>query len=174
MGRDLFSGVGRGFASRHKGAGGKPQARVDLKAGYIPVKLGADDFLGEWQITREITDFRILEAGTLEGMATFTPTEAGLRYFERGTLSFAGGAPLVAERSYLWSFTETEVFVAYADGAPFHSFARAGGPEATPHLCGEDLYHGTYSFVGFPDWQVTWTVKGPRKDYRSITRYARA
>ena len=138
------------------------------------MKLGADDFLGEWQITREITDFRILEAGTLEGLARFTPADAGLLYHERGTLRFAGGVPLVAERSYLWRFTDTDVFVAYADGAPFHSFPLEGGPEATPHLCGEDMYRGTYSFVGFPDWQVTWTVKGPRKDYRSVTRYTRA
>ena len=138
------------------------------------MKLGADDFLGEWRITREITDFRILESGSLEGVAEFTATDDGLRYHERGTLQFAGGAPMVAERANLWTFTDTDVFVAYADGAPFHSFARTGGPEATPHLCGDDWYHGTYSFVAFPDWTVTWSVKGPRKDYRSVTHYQRA
>ena len=110
----------------------------------------------------------------MEGLARFTPADAGLLYHERGTLRFAGGAPLVAERSYLWRFTDTDVFVAYADGAPFHSFPLAGGPEATPHLFGEDMYRGTYSFVGFPDWQVTWTVKGPCTDYRPVTRYTRA
>jgi len=65
------------------------------------------------------------------------------------------------------------VRVTHDDDTPFHSFARVGAPEATPHLCGADMYHGTYSFVRFPDWQVTWTVKGPRKDYRSVTQYTR-
>jgi hypothetical protein len=138
------------------------------------VILGATDFLGDWRITREITDFRLREGGRLEGLARFTPEGEGLRYHESGMLSFAGGAPIRAERSYLWHFTEIEVQVAYADGAPFHSFSRAGGHEATPHLCGEDLYRGTYSFVAFPAWEVTWSVEGPRKDYRSVTRYTRA
>ena len=137
------------------------------------MKLTPADFEGSWQISRQITDFRIVESGTLEGEVTFTPHAQGLLYTERGTLRFAGGAPMAAERSYIWSFTDTDVFVAYADGAPFHSFPMTGGPEATPHLCGEDMYRGTYSFVRFPDWKVTWSVKGPRKDYRSVTTYQR-
>ena len=136
--------------------------------------LGAEDFLGEWRITREIIDFRMRESGRLEGLARFTPEGEGLRYFESGTLSFAGGTPIRAERGYLWHFTKSEVQVAYADGAPFHSFSRTGGPGATSHLCGEDMYRGTYVFSGFPEWQVTWSVNGPRKDYRSVTRYTRA
>ena len=136
--------------------------------------LEPDDFIGRWTITRQITDFRIIESGTLEGEAQFAPQDGGLLYTERGTLRFAGGAPMVAERSYLWTFTDEAVLVAYADGAAFHSFARTGGAEATPHLCGADMYRGTYSFAAFPDWQVTWSVKGPRKDYRSVTHYARA
>lgn len=138
------------------------------------MKLGQADFQGDWLINRAITDFRIMETGTLEGVAGFVPDGEGLRYTERGTLRFAGGSPMVAERSYLWRFAGDAVFVAYADGSPFHSFELTGGPEATPHLCGEDLYRGMYSFLRFPDWQVTWTVKGPRKNYRSVTQYRRA
>lgn len=129
--------------------------------------------MGTWKISRQITDFRILESGHLEGRAQFTSQDSGLFYHERGALTFAGGAPIVAERAYFWTFSDTDVFVAYDDGAPFHSFSLAADHAATPHLCGDDLYTGTYSFVGFPDWQVTWSVKGPRKDYRSITQYTR-
>jgi len=138
------------------------------------VKLDATDYVGTWQITREITDFRILESGKLVGEATFARADGGLAYHEKGMLSFAGCAPMVAERRYFWTFTEEDVLVSYDDGSPFHSFACTGGPKSTPHLCGEDLYEGTYSFVRFPQWQVTWTVKGPRKNYRSVTQYARA
>lgn len=142
--------------------------------GELQVKLSATDFAGEWRIARQITDMRILESGTLEGTAQFTPIDGGLRYREEGTLVLAGGPPIRAERGYLWRFDEDAVHVDHADGAPFHSFALTGGPEATPHLCGEDMYRGTYSFVRFPDWQVTWVVEGPRKNYRSVTRYTRA
>ncbi len=188
-----MSGVGRGFLTRHKGRGRNPQGRDAHVAGNggfafdaegdfsqrsacdgwrVPqVKLSAVDFEGNWRIQREITDMRILESGTLEGEAHFTAKENGLLYHERGMLRFAGGAPVLAERSYQWSFQDDEVFVAYADGTPFHCFARVGAPVATPHLCGEDMYRGLYSFVRFPQWQVTWTVKGPRKNYRSVTQY---
>ncbi|MEL6840169.1 MAG: DUF6314 family protein [Pseudomonadota bacterium] len=135
------------------------------------MKLSAQDFAGAWRISRQITDMRILESGALVGEAQFTAIDGGLRYDEQGMLIFAGGAPVKAERSYLWHFGPDEVQVTYADGAPFHSFALTGGREATPHVCGEDLYQGTYSFVRFPDWQVTWTVQGPRKNYRSVTHY---
>lgn len=137
------------------------------------MKLTPEDFAGVWTISRQITDMRILESGTLQGEAEFTPTDAGLHYHERGTLVFAGGAPVLAERSYQWTFTEDAVHVAHGDGTPFHSFALTGGPEATPHLCGEDMYRGVYSFVSFPDWRVTWSVTGPRKNYRSVTDYSR-
>lgn len=138
------------------------------------MKLGADDFLGQWRISREITDLRILESGSLEGDAVFTRSDDGLSYHEKGQLRFAGSAPIMAERRYLWSFGETAITVKFADGAPFHSFALTGAPTATPHLCGEDMYRGIYSFVRFPDWQVTWNVEGPRKAYRSVTHYTRA
>ena len=37
------------------------------------MKLTPADFEGSWQISRQITDFRIMESGTLEGEVTFTP-----------------------------------------------------------------------------------------------------
>ena len=138
------------------------------------MKRGADDFLGAWRITREIVDHKLGQTGSLEGDATLTATAGRLRYHERGTLRYGGGAPLVAERGYLWSFTPDAVEVAYDDGAPFHKFVPEGRVDATPHLCGEDLYHGSYDLTGFPVWSVTWSVRGPRKDYRSVTWYRRA
>ncbi len=137
------------------------------------MNLTAADFVGAWRITREITDFRLHESGVLEGEASFSESETGLLYHERGTLRFAGGAPLVAERRYQWVFGANEVAVNYADGSAFHSFVPTGSPVAKPHLCGEDLYNGSYSFAAFPAWQVTWSVEGPRKNYRSVTHYSR-
>ena len=138
------------------------------------MKRGIEDFRGDWQITREIADHRLGQTGTLDGTAKLSGGGATLTYHERGTLRFGQGAPLVAERRYLWTFTTDAVLVAYADGAAFHAFRPEGLAEATPHLCGQDMYHGQYDLTGFPAWSVTWSVSGPRKDYRSVTWYRRA
>ena len=137
------------------------------------MKLRAEDFIGGWNIARDITDMRILESGTMRGQASFIEERGKLVYHEQGLMRFAGGSPVKAERRYIWSFHETHVDVVFADGSPFHSFELSGGPRASPHLCGDDMYKGIYSFVQFPLWQVTWLVEGPRKNYRSVTRYSR-
>jgi hypothetical protein len=62
--------------------------------------------------------------------------------------------------------------VLFADGRPFHAFdPGAARPEAA-HDCPPDLYRVRYDFSDWPDWQAAWEVRGPRKDYRMVSRYA--
>jgi hypothetical protein len=135
------------------------------------VKLQAKDFLGRWDVKRTITDMRVLETGVLNGEAVFSDGDDCLNYREKGTLVFGGGAPLVAERSYIWRFGLERVEVLFEDGRPFHGFDLVGAPQADDHLCGDDLYKGGYVFVRWPEWKVVWNVEGPRKRYRSETIY---
>lgn len=137
------------------------------------MKLSRQDFLGTWSISREITDHKIMETGVLSGEASFSERAGQLLYSEQGTLRFAGGAPMKTERQYLWTFFEDRVDVSFEDGRAFHSFALTGAPEASVHYCGEDVYRGSYWFHTFPTWKVVWSVKGPRKDYRSETVFVR-
>ncbi|MEM8536805.1 MAG: DUF6314 family protein [Pseudomonadota bacterium] len=137
------------------------------------MKLAAADFAGEWRMSRQIDDLRIGESGALYGTVSFTHDGDTLRYEEKGTLVFASAAPIKAQRAYIWRFAGKHVEVAYANGAPFHSFPLVAEAAATPHLCGDDTYNGVYAFADFPQWQLTWNVTGPRKNYRTVTTFTR-
>lgn len=135
------------------------------------VILGRDDFAGVWRMTRRIAD-RLGPDGEFDGIAEMVAdADNGLRYRESGRLALGSGPPMTAERRYLWRFFEGRVMVAFADGAPFHTFQPAGRVAGTDHPCGADLYRVRYDFHHWPAWQTEWTVIGPRKDYTSLTTY---
>ena len=136
--------------------------------------LTAQDFQGDWQLDRVITDRLGTMNGRLSGVATLTGNDAQMAYDETGRLTLATGSVMAATRGYLWTFKATRVVVRFADGADFHAFVPDGQAIGTTHLCGEDLYDVTYDFRDWPVWTATWSVKGPRKDYTSVSRYQRA
>ena len=135
--------------------------------------LMAKDFLGDWQLDRVITDRLGTMNGTLTGVATLSGTGAHVSYDETGRLTLAAGPVMEATRRYLWAFEAGGVVVRFTDGADFHAFAPDGKAVGTTHLCGEDLYDVTYDFRDWPVWTATWSVKGPRKDYTSVSSYQR-
>jgi hypothetical protein len=133
-----------------------------------------DDFLGDWHISRRITDRFADQLGTLEGVAVLRAEGAkGLIYEETGTLLLGTAAPMQANRSYLWTFGPDAVAVRFANGDPFHDFAPDGQSQGSDHLCGADMYKVSYDFRDWPAWTATWSVAGPAKDYTMRTRYAR-
>ena len=136
------------------------------------MRLGAADFAGRWRLERRITDHRGGPESVLRGEVYLEPVAGGLEYRERGSLRLGDGPPLEAERRYFWAFIEGEVRVRFADGAPFHAFVPAGKGAGTPHPCGDDLYQCAYDFTAWPRWRVTWRVRGPRKDYLSVSEHA--
>ena len=137
------------------------------------MRLAAADFAGTWRLSRRIDDARAGQVGLLEGRAVLTPVPGGLRYDEAGTLRYGAGPPLQALRRYLWAFAEGAVEVAFDDGRPFHRFVPEGRAAGTDHPCGADHYRVAYDFDHWPDWQATWRVTGPAKDYVLVSRYAR-
>lgn len=128
------------------------------------------DFLGEWRLERLILPAEGPQA-RFSGGARFTPEGAGLRYYETGEIVLPGAAPMRAERAYLWHAEGAEIVVRFADGRAFHRFTPAQ-PEAA-HWCDPDDYRVRYDFSAWPAWVAEWQVKGPRKDYRMISRYDR-
>lgn len=135
--------------------------------------LNAADFLGTWVLSRTIKDHLGTMDGSLKGKAAFHADGGTLRYSESGALKLALGPVMQAERSYLWAFQGDRVVVQFDDGAAFHDFAPNGLSDGTQHLCGTDLYKCTYDFRAWPAWSATWQVKGPRKDYVSVSQYIR-
>lgn len=131
-------------------------------------------FEGDWRLTKRIADART-GTGVFEGRATFTRQGDALTYLELGVLTPPGtDVGLEAERRYSWREENGWIAISFEDGRAFHAFPQGVvDPEAT-HLCDPDRYEVEYDFAGWPDWQVVWTVTGPRKDYRMTARYARA
>ncbi|WP_296424170.1 DUF6314 family protein [Yoonia sp.] len=131
------------------------------------------DFAGGWQLRRMIADRLTGQDGQLTGTAHFADAGQGrLKYTETGQLRLGHGPVLAATRSYFWQFADDRVAVTFADGAAFHSFAPAGHAAGTDHPCGADFYTVRYDFTRWPEWQATWVVTGPRKDYSSVSVYA--
>lgn len=125
------------------------------------------DLLGRWRIDRAIEN-RAGPDAAFEGEGVFAPVGDDLVWRETGLFRIAGGNPMPASRSYIWSFQDDRIVVFYEDGSPFHCVT---GPDFNcSHLCGDDLYRGVYSFSIPESWAVEWTVTGPRKDYFSISR----
>ncbi|MBV2361252.1 trigger factor [Thalassococcus sp. CAU 1522] len=125
------------------------------------------DFLGTWTLSRDL-DHADGTRARFDGRAVWTAQEDGALYVETGTLTLAMGGAFAAERRYLW---DADLGVWFDDGRFFHTVPRGGG--TARHWCDPDQYDVAYDFATWPDWTAVWTVKGPRKDYRSTTRYRR-
>lgn len=129
-------------------------------------------WFGAFHVARRIEDRRAGQSASFEGRAEITASATGAIYREAGQLRMAQGGTFHAERVYLWQVDGPRIAVMFEDGRPFHDFDPVTGGAATEHLCGDDWYRGGYVVSRWPDWQVTWDVTGPRKDYRSVTRYS--
>ncbi|SFR53837.1 DUF6314 family protein [Litoreibacter janthinus] len=139
---------------------------------------GLDQFEGEWQLARIIEDRRNGIEGRLAGIATFTrsgPLE--MQYSEEGELVYGQQAAMLATRRYIWRGFEGEfankIAVEFGDGRPFHVIALDRSMPDDNHHCDPDVYHVSYDFSHWPEWEAVWRVVGPAKDYRMISRYTR-
>lgn len=132
-----------------------------------------NDFAGLWQLSREIEDLAGGQRLFVQGICRFVEEEEGLMQIEEGVLTIPGQSPLKAERRYLWREAAAGIAVFFEDGRDFHSFdPRQDQAEAT-HDCAPDRYEVCYDFAKWPSWQAVWGVRGPRKDYVSVTRFER-
>lgn len=131
-------------------------------------------FEGTWAMEREITDHSGGPDGRLTGRCVFSPEAGGLRLTETGVLEMAELAPMPAERRYFWRAQGAEITVEFDDGRFFHAFDPRGERAEAGHDCAPDRYDVTYDFSRWPAWTATWRVRGPRKDYTSVTRYTPA
>ncbi len=143
----------------------KPGAGADAAEALLAALAGA------WRLRREIDDRRAGTAGCFEGVATFVPVGAGLAYSEAGELHLAGQTPMRAERRYLWRVGAGRVGVLFGDGRTFHDFDPSEARPGAVHDCPPDVYRVAYDFSAWPRWNAVWEVRGPRKDYRMVSRY---
>ena len=131
---------------------------------------------GKWTIDR-----RIENHGSLEGVASFTPTATGwANYHEEGRLRLAHGYEGDVEQRYLYRQLGVGFAVYFRDEPLrlFHEIHLAPSEQAhltgiAKHWCKSDLYVTRYDFMLGGKFVIRHRVRGPRKDYTTYTWYRR-
>ena len=131
------------------------------------MRITVSDLLGSWALTRDIAHADG-QTAQFYGQACWSADGDGALYTETVHLHMPGQGVFAAERRYR---LDAGLRVYFEDGRFFHQMPEAGG--AASHWCDPDQYDAEYDFTGWPDWSCIWRVRGPRKDYRMISRYRR-
>ncbi|MGF1608478.1 MAG: DUF6314 family protein [Kiloniellales bacterium] len=144
-----------------------------IAAAHWPVADLRCYLAGAWMMTRLIEDRRQGTRGSFLGWAWFTECEGGLDYRERGQMLLPGYRG-VATQGYRYCLEAPgRATVRFRDGRVFHDLDLTAGAWQAEHLCGQDLYRGSFAAQGDDHWSVTWRVSGPRKDLLLLSRFLR-
>ncbi len=148
-----------------------------------PISLAERSFVllqGSWAIERTITP-----KGAFQGTASFVLTAPDtLTYVEEGELELADGRVMQGERSHTYVLKEDSIEVKFADGPnagehfvniDFPTDPDASWPicSADTHICILDTYKAVFCFENEDEFNVSYTVCGPKKDYVSVSTYRR-
>jgi len=115
-----------------------------------------------------------MQSGTLVGTCSFTDQEDYLYSQEDGVMTL-GNHSGTAHRAYRYYFDQASIArITHGDNAPFVTVDLTHGAGSARHHCGDDLYTGNFSIESDTEWRQEWTVMGPSKDYKLISRYLRS
>ena len=131
---------------------------------------------GDWAFRRLVFEGAAagMPSASVEGMLSMQPDgNGGLVAEESGTLRLGEGGTFAARRRTLWSVAAGQIALRFEDGRPFHDFDPALPQPRARHLCPPDLYRVSYDFTRWPLWLQAWRVRGPRKDQRIRSLFAR-
>lgn len=138
--------------------------RIDDLKGYLA---------GTWTLTRSAVDRRAGTRHEMRGHAVFAPEDDGLLYRENVCWE-AAGRTFDGYRVYRFTFPEpAQAVVCFEDGQFFHTLDLTEGVDRIGHDCPPDRYIGSYRALDAARYQVSWRVKGPRKDLLLLTVYRR-
>lgn len=140
----------------------------------------------------------LLRDGTDDGRTVAEGQDLGMEYLyvEDGDFIADNGMKFRATRRYVWRYDDAKdvlsVWFARTDDNTradylFHDLeflvsrgnnnGEIGWQAEASHLCIEDLYDVHYDFnfkaVNLKDWNLAYSVKGPKKDYTISGRYSR-
>lgn len=124
-------------------------------------------FFGQWSVSRIIFDRLGKGRVIFAGMAVVD----GNGFFEQGETQI-GEFRAPSSRAYQLHFDRHSVMAKFPDGRDFIRID-AKASQRFHHDCGDDVYRGRLFFTSRDRWVEVWQVTGPRKNYRSITRYNR-
>lgn len=144
----------------------------------IEAKAVSSYFLGDWKVQRVISGF-----GEITGQAMFQVNDQRddyLDFQEAMVLPSLKGQDQKpnAFRTYEYRMTSDGFDIYFSDGATkgdlFLSFAFTQASVLTSHhLCIKDHYNATFEFLSDDDFELSFSVVGPKKDYSIQTRFTR-
>jgi hypothetical protein len=137
------------------------------KLSVVSAGRSVKDFLGEWTVKRVVLDRTSMGRVFFEGSVTIDRD----RFDERGEGLF-NGYRSSAIRIYRLQSSPGRAIVLFPDGREFIRLDERP-VQTVLHHCGADTYRGRFFFLSAVAWIETWQVIGPRKNYRSVTRYQR-
>ncbi|MEZ2333374.1 DUF6314 family protein [Mesorhizobium sp. RCC_202] len=126
----------------------------------------ANALIGRWQVHRVVRGFIGSASCVFAGEALLT--ESG--FSEEGEMRL-GDRAMPASRAYRLERQDGSVLVFRGDEVFIRLDERPS--QIMHHQCGDDSYIGRLIFRGFDEWIEAWRVKGPRKNYASISRFHR-
>ncbi|MBX9976797.1 MAG: hypothetical protein K2X98_00910 [Alphaproteobacteria bacterium] len=140
--------------------------------------LGMNQDQNHWHLSRTLSD-----GGCMEGTAVFTPLtdkHEQLHYSEKGIFHQCSHPllpPTEFYQDYVYTFYEKNMFsihFSHEEGQKFMTFSTTQNPSLSTHVCKNDRYTGYFEQLTNDRFSLTYDVKGPRKNYRSVTHYLRA
>jgi hypothetical protein len=155
-------------------------------AATAPLEGGTLGFLlGDWNVARQVLDFRAGRSGSFRGKASFVPAAGGadraeiasgrepVNYREDGEFSFGEHRGPAFRRLIYRARQDGGADVQFADGREFFRLDISAGTCQADHPCREDSYHVTVARLGPDRFTETWRVTGPEKDYEMTATYTR-
>ncbi len=126
----------------------------------------ANNFLHtQWSFVRTIED--LFYHTTMVAQGTLSITDSTWR--EDGMMQNTTGLnPFYQE--YGLSYDKYGLHITFNDGREFYSISSPVGTHNIEHLCGDDLYSGTWSGTS-TTISLEWFVKGPKKNYTIQSQY---
>ena len=141
------------------------------------VPLPVDDLVeflcGDWRLRRRLVSLESQQSGMAEGQANFRLLDDGLDYIETAEVRFAGYSGRATRRHRYRLAGSGRADVCFADGRFFHALDLRRGRWRAEHVCGRDIYCGSFRVLGPGLWVVRWRVRGPHKDLRITSLYER-
>lgn len=126
----------------------------------------ADALIGRWQVRRVVRDFIGSAGCVFAGEALLT----GSGFSEEGEMRI-GDRAMPASRAYRLERQDGSVLVFRGDEVFIRLDDRPS--QVVYHQCGDDSYVGRFIFRARDEWAEVWRVKGPRKNYASVSRFYR-
>lgn len=141
---------------------------------------------GVWELKR-----RLGTQGHMQGVARFQPWGPEVLYYqEKGTATFGNSKALPAYRKYAYvicpRYNGSSLAVHFWDQVKeqpaglLHTLQCHGTQTASQvlvatgtHWCSDDVYKACYKFVNNKNFQLTYQVHGPHKDYTIQTHFSK-